>query len=77
MTGYGSYPKPTLTPWEVRIVDLVTDGARDQDIADELGASLRTVSTQIARIKSKVGAANRAHLVKILYGLGELSVSRP
>lgn len=75
MTGYGSYRKPVVTPWEARIVGLVAAGLRDEDIAAQLETTVRTVSTQIARIKAKVGALNRANLVKVAYEIGILDLA--
>jgi DNA-binding NarL/FixJ family response regulator len=74
MTGYGNYDKPVVTTWEVRIIRLVAAGYRDEDIAAELGTTVYTVNTQVARIKNKVDARNRAHLVTRAYDLGILPV---
>jgi DNA-binding CsgD family transcriptional regulator len=75
MTGYDNYRKPVVTKWEARIVELIAAGARDEDIAMELETSTRTISTQISRIKAKLDAVNRAHLVTVAYRIGILDLA--
>jgi DNA-binding CsgD family transcriptional regulator len=65
MTGYDNYRKPPVTAREARIIALVAAGCRDQDIAAELDMSLGTVDTELRRIRARVTAINRAHLVTV------------
>jgi non-specific serine/threonine protein kinase len=61
-----------LTPRETEILRLVAAGQTDQQIADTLFVSRRTVTTHVANILGKLGAANRteAAAVAVRMGLG-------
>jgi predicted ATPase/DNA-binding CsgD family transcriptional regulator len=50
----------SLTPREREILYLVADGRTNQDIADALSISLRTVQTHVANILAKLGLNSRA-----------------
>jgi len=52
---------PALTPREVEVVKLVAGGQTNQEIADTLVLSVRTVERHIANIYAKLGAKGRAH----------------
>ncbi|MEQ6901998.1 LuxR C-terminal-related transcriptional regulator [Nocardioides sp. YIM 152588] len=54
-----------LTPRERQVVDLVVQGLTDADIADRLGVARRTVQTQLASARAKLGAESRAHLAAL------------
>ena len=49
-----------LTPREVEVLRLITDGKTDRGIAEELFLSTRTVTTHVRNILNKTNAANRA-----------------
>ena len=49
-----------LTQREVEVVRLVASGKTNQEIADELFISQRTVANHVTNILNKTGAANRA-----------------
>lgn len=51
-----------LTQREQEIAALVAQGKTDQEIADALGSSPRTVSGHVARILDKLRLANRVQL---------------
>jgi two-component system, NarL family, nitrate/nitrite response regulator NarL len=52
-----------LSPREREIVDLVTAGARNQEISASLGITPGTVKVHLHRIYEKLGVSNRADLV--------------
>lgn len=54
-----------LTRFQVAIVRLVAEGYTDAKIAAELGLTEGTVSTEIRRARTRLDAANRAHLAAI------------
>lgn len=53
-----------LTKRETEILKLVADGLSNQEIADQLYISLRTVETHRLNLNQKLGAKNTAGLVK-------------
>jgi DNA-binding NarL/FixJ family response regulator len=63
-TRDGTVPAPTqrLTDREVQVLELVTDGQRNREIAVELGISENTVKFHLKNIVEKLHAANRAEL---------------
>lgn len=61
----------TLTKRQYEIVTRVARGATDQQIADELGISPRTVSNSLARIYDRVGVSGRVHLA-VMHATGKL-----
>ena len=58
-----SSPKPTLSPREVEIVRMVSQGLPNKVIASVLSISCWTVSTHLRRIFSKLGVTSRAAMV--------------
>lgn len=61
----------TLTKRQFDIVTRVARGATDQQIAEELGISPRTVSNSLARIYDRVGVSGRVHLA-VLHATGKI-----
>jgi DNA-binding NarL/FixJ family response regulator len=63
-TRGGTAPAPTqkLTDREVQVLELVTDGQRNREIAVELGISENTVKFHLKNIVEKLHAQNRAEL---------------
>ncbi|HUC82067.1 MAG TPA: response regulator transcription factor, partial [Flavisolibacter sp.] len=53
-----------LTKREKEILKLVAEGMSNQEIADQLFISLRTVETHRLNLSQKLGAKNTASLVK-------------
>jgi predicted ATPase/DNA-binding CsgD family transcriptional regulator len=51
-----------LTPRELEVVRLIVDGRRDQEIADALFLSRRTVQTHVTHLYAKLGASTRAEV---------------
>jgi DNA-binding NarL/FixJ family response regulator len=48
-----------LTPAEVRVLRLLAKGRANQEIASELGLSVRTITTHMQHILDKLGVQNR------------------
>lgn len=51
-----------LTPAEMRVVALLSDGLTNQEIGDRLGLSPETVKTHLRHARDKVGVRDRAQL---------------
>ena len=60
-----------LTPREVEVLRLVAEGRTNQDIADQLMLSIKTVQTHRANVMEKLGLRDITHLVRfaIRHGL--------
>ncbi|MDV6316376.1 response regulator transcription factor [Idiomarina sp. HP20-50] len=54
----------SLTPQELKIIELVATGARNKEIAEKLNISAHTVKTHLSSIFRKTGARNRVELLK-------------
>jgi pSer/pThr/pTyr-binding forkhead associated (FHA) protein/DNA-binding CsgD family transcriptional regulator len=65
-----------VTPRERELLALVAGGATDQQIADELFISIRTVRSHLDRIQEKTGMRRRADLTRLALGLG-IAARRP
>ncbi|NJN75761.1 MAG: response regulator transcription factor [Synechococcaceae cyanobacterium RL_1_2] len=57
-----------LTPREIEIVDLIKGGANNQEIADQLYISVRTVKNHITNILSKLDLRNRTEVAILANG---------
>ena len=67
----GRRPSPCpLSQREIEVLALVAAGKSDQEIADELHLSQRTVETHLQHIYRKLGVRNRAAAVAIAVGEG-------
>ena len=60
--------RQSLTPQELQITALVTDGLTSKQIAGRLFLSARTVDSHLYRAFRKVGVSSRAELTKVLLG---------
>jgi RNA polymerase sigma factor (sigma-70 family) len=60
-----------LTPRERQVCDLVARGLLNKQIADEIGASERTVKIHRARAIQKLGITSVTDLVRLLSRIGE------
>ncbi|KTG28833.1 helix-turn-helix transcriptional regulator [Idiomarina sp. WRN-38] len=54
----------SLTPQELKIIELVGTGARNKEIGEQLNISAHTVKTHLSSIFRKTGARNRVELLK-------------
>lgn len=59
------YPQDT-TAAEHEIIDLVLQGLTAKEIAEQRGASLRTVTTQLGAIFRKAGVNSQAELIAMM-----------
>jgi DNA-binding CsgD family transcriptional regulator len=59
-----------LSPRERELLTLVARGHTDAQIAEQLGISVRTVSSHLDRIRDKTGCRRRAELTRLALGAG-------
>jgi DNA-binding NarL/FixJ family response regulator len=64
LAGYLLEAPIPITAREREILELVAGGETDQDIADQLTISVRTVHSHLDRIRDKTGARRRADLTR-------------
>ncbi len=57
-------PDVYLTPTERRVLRLVAQGLTNQQVADELKVSRRTVESHVSNMLNKLGLANRTELAR-------------
>jgi DNA-binding NarL/FixJ family response regulator len=57
-------PDEALTPREIEVLGLLTEGLPNKAIAKRLGISDQTVKFHVAAICGKMGAANRTDVVR-------------
>lgn len=67
----------TLTPRELQVLKLLADGLDQDEIAERLVISPKTVGTQIERILAKLGTHSRAEAVGLAYRLRLVPLSLP
>lgn len=66
---------PTLTPREVQVMELVTQGLRNKEIGASLGISEGTVTVHIKSIFAKLGVNDRTAAVNIALRRGIVHLS--
>jgi two-component system response regulator NreC len=66
-----------LSPREREIFSLVAQGFTNQQIADQLGISIKSVETYRARVMEKLGLRSRADLVQFALSCGVLTPGNP
>jgi len=54
----------SLTPREIEVLKLVAGGYTNQEIADQLVISIKTVQAHRANVMEKLGLHNITHLVR-------------
>jgi DNA-binding NarL/FixJ family response regulator len=67
-TSRAKYPE--LSVREIEVLAKVAAGERDQDIADSLSISVRTVRSYLDRIRDKTGLRRRSELTRYAIGHG-------
>ena len=65
-------PSTTLTFREIQVLELISSGASNQQISEQLGVSLYTIKSHVRNLISKLGAKNRRDAVRIARDLGVL-----
>ncbi len=63
--GHAKDPAPDLTPRESEVLELISAGATDKEIAAQLSISLHTVKSHVRNILSKLHAVNRRHAAQM------------
>ena len=63
-----------LTPREREVLELIRDGHRNKQIADELKITEATVNFHIKNLVDKLGANDRTHAVTIAIRRGMLEI---
>lgn len=56
----------TLPPSLARVAELVAAGLTDQEVADRMGLTHKTVRTYVSRIYRRLGVSNRVMLTRLL-----------
>ncbi len=60
-----AYGHPTER--ELEMLRLIAEGLHDEEIAERLGIQSSTVESHVSRMREKLGAAHRGHLVALAY----------
>ena len=63
-----------LTPREIEVVEQISNGRSDKEIAHRLGCAVRTVVAHGQNIRLKLHALNRAHIVTKAFEAGLLTL---
>jgi DNA-binding NarL/FixJ family response regulator len=63
-----------LTPAELRVLNLISVGSANKEIAAELAISEETVKKQVRSILSKLGAKDRTHAAMVAFRRGIISM---
>lgn len=71
--GEGDVPGDTLSEREREVLRLVAQGHTNQQVADRLALSVKTVETYRARLMEKLGLKSRADLVRYALSTGLLT----
>jgi DNA-binding NarL/FixJ family response regulator len=74
MTDSQSFINPTLSDREIEIVELVTAGLTNEEIANRLEISKRTVDNHISNILKKTATDNRVSLVRWALQWGKVCI---
>jgi two-component system NarL family response regulator len=64
--------RPTLSPREKRVLELMSKGLSNRDISQELGLAQPTTATHVAQILKKLGVRNRTEAVSAALDRGIL-----
>jgi DNA-binding CsgD family transcriptional regulator len=74
ITGGESQASNTLSERELQIVELVAAGLTNQEIAEKLDISKRTVDNHISNILTKTATGNRVALVRWALQWGKVCI---
>jgi len=75
MAGAESYTPASLSDREVQIIELVAAGLTNQEIAQQLEISKRTVDNHISNILTKTSTDNRVALVRWALQWGKVCIN--
>lgn len=75
MAGGESLPQATLSLRELQVVELVAAGLTNQEIAERLEISKRTVDNHISNILTKTATHNRVALVRWALQSGKVCIN--
>ncbi len=67
---YKQTPVPVLTPFEVRILELVQEGLESREIGRQLGYAAKTIRNTLSEINEKLGTKNRHEAVELAIDMG-------
>ncbi len=76
MSGSDSQTYSVLSERELQIVELVASGLTNQDIANQLEISKRTVDNHISNILQKTGTDNRVALFRWALNWGKICIDQ-
>ena len=71
----GHFLDDKLTPREIQVLELIRDGSRDKEIADQLSISEPTVHFHITNAVDKLQAKNRTHAVIVALRRGLIALA--
>jgi DNA-binding NarL/FixJ family response regulator len=74
MTAGGSQAQNVLSERELQVIELVADGLTNQEIAEKLEISKRTVDNHISNILTKTDTDNRVALVRWALQWGKVCI---
>jgi DNA-binding NarL/FixJ family response regulator len=75
MAGSESQTQASLSLRELQVVELVAAGLTNQEIAEQLEISKRTVDNHISNILTKTGTHNRVALVRWALQSGKVCIN--
>ncbi|MEB3826922.1 helix-turn-helix domain-containing protein [Phormidium sp. CCY1219] len=75
MTGGDSQPNISLSDRELQVIERVAAGLTNQEIAQELEISKRTVDNHISNILTKTKTSNRVALVRWALQSGKVCIN--
>jgi DNA-binding NarL/FixJ family response regulator len=67
---YLHLPVPTLTDFEIQILELIQEGKESPQIGKALGYSAKTIRNALYRINEKLGTSNRMEALEIAIEMG-------
>jgi len=73
--GGKASPFETLSPREMQVMLMLTQGQKPQDISDNLCLSPKTISTYRHRLYEKLGVSNEADLTRMAVNYGIIEVA--
>jgi DNA-binding CsgD family transcriptional regulator len=68
-------PEPSLSDRELQVIELVASGLTNEQIAEKLEISKRTVDNHISNILTKTGTQNRVALAFWAVQLGKVCIN--